>query len=328
MAHTFGPRFGTPHTMSSPMSLDSSQVTVGLDIGYDAVRMVAIETMASGPCLRRIGERSLPTTYTPQTLFDNAAEISKAIQAVVADGCDPSWPVVLGLRNRFATVMIPHLDSEMPSKSVHDWIMWEAEQFTDDSISNYIVDVSWTEHSADSGRDAFVVAARHEAVEALEAIAVAAKTAPAGMTVATAALINSFYATQTLTEWESAAVAHIEPGAIDIIFIRNNSLNLTVMPLDSHHEDGDKAIEAFGTQFRHLLNVMPEEDAPDTVYISSVRKDLKKLCERWSEELNRRIQPVEPFRGMEIDPAIESQLMIMDEASFMVAAGLALQPGK
>jgi Tfp pilus assembly PilM family ATPase len=310
------------------MSLGTSQITVGLDIGYDAVRMVAIEAMADGPCLRRIGERRLPTTYTPQTLFDNGAEISKAIQAVIADGCDPSWPVVIGLRNRFATVMIPHIGTEVPSKSVHDWIMWEAEQFTDDSISNYIVDISWTEHATDAGRDAFVVAARHEAVEALEAIALAAETTPVGMTVATAALINSFHATQTLTEWESAAVAHIEPGAIDIIFMRDNSLNLTVMPLDSHHEDSDKAIEAFGTQFRHLLNVMPEEDAPDTVYISSVRKDLTTLCERWSEELNRRIQVVEPFQGMEIDPAVEGQLMILDEASFMVAAGLALQPGK
>ena len=308
------------------MSTDASQITVGLDVGYDAVRMVAIEQSPQGPLIRRIGEQPLAMTYAPTALLDHRDDISTAIRDILTTHSEPDWPVIVGLRNRFATVMIPRVDASMPPQTTYDWLLWEAEQFTDESISNYVVDIGWSDHTTETGRDVFVVAARQNSVNAMNDIIESAEITPAGMTVATIALINAFEATHSLSEWESAAIAHIEPGAIDIIFMRDTSINLTVMPLESDQGSDDRAVESFSTQFRHLLNVMPEEDAPDTVYVSSERKNLKELCEQWGEQLNRRVAAVAPFQALQIDEAIEGQVKQLNEAAFMIAIGLALQP--
>ena len=168
--------------------------------------------------------------------------------------------------------------------------------------------------------------ARQELVDTLMGLMQAAGVTPAGMTVATVALINAFEVTHTLTEWESAALVHIEPGALDVIFIRGSSLNMAVMSLDPGQDNGKNALHMFGDQFRYLLNVMPEEDAPDTVYVSAEDGDiLPGLCSQWGEHLNRRVTPLTPFQGLQIDPSIEAQVQDMEQAAFMVATGLALQ---
>ena len=194
------------------MSTDTSQITVGLDIGYDAVRLVAIEKSRQGPLLRRIGEQPLARRYPPTTLLDHDEEISSAIRNILTEHSEPDWPVIVGLRNRFALVMIPRVDAKMPPKTAYDWLMWEAEQFTSESLSNYVVDIGWTDNTTETGRDVFVVAAHRESVEAMERITDSAGITSAGLTVATIALINAFEATHSLAEWESAAIAHIDAG--------------------------------------------------------------------------------------------------------------------
>ena len=308
------------------MSRAASQITVGLDIGYDAVRMAAIEQSPQGPLLRRIGLQPLSRSYAPNNLLDQKDDIATAVRNILAAHSDPDWPVIVGLRNRFATVLIPKLDASTSPQSTYDWLMWEAEQFTDEPISNYVVDIGWSDQTVDAGRDVLVVAARQDSVEAMQGIIDSAGITPAGLTVATIALINAFEVTHSLSNLDTAAIAHIEPGAIDIIFMRDSSLNLTVMPLESKQGNDDKAIESFSTQFRHLFNVMTEEDAPDTVYVSSERKNLDRLCEQWGEELSCRITTAAPLQGLQIDGDIADQVKRLNEAAYMVSIGLALQP--
>lgn len=306
------------------MSTAASQITVGLDIGYDAVRMAAIEQSPQGPLLRRIGLQPLSQSYAPTNLLDQKDDIAGAIRKILAEHSDPDWPVIVGLRNRFATVLIPKLDASVPPQSTYDWLMWEAEQFTDEPISNYVVDFGRSDHMADGNRDVLVVAVRKDSVEAMQDIVDGAGITPAGLTVASIALINAFEVTHSLSDLKTAAIAHIEPGAIDIILMRDASLNLSVMPLGSEPGSDEKAIESFSTQFRHLLNVMGEGDVPDTVYVSSERKDLERLCKQWGEQLDCCITAGVPLEGLQIDDDITEEVKRLNQAEFMVAIGLAL----
>ena len=307
------------------MSADTAQITVGLDIGYESIRLVAIERSPQGPTLRRVGIQPLAHRYTPNDLFTNTEDVTAAVRTVIETHSDPAWPVVVGLRNRFATLMLPHVDKSMNPKTTYEWLMWEAEHVIDTPLDDHVVDIGPTGHETDTGKDVCVVIARQESVDALMELMQAAGVTPVGMTVATVALINAFEVTHTLTEWESAALVHIEPGALDIVFIRGSSLNMAVMPLESGQGDGNNALHMFGDQFRYLLNVMPEEDAPDTVYVSMEDGGiLSGLCSQWGEQLNRRVTPLMPFQGLQIDPSVEEQVQDMEQAAFMVATGLAL----
>ncbi|SVE04598.1 uncharacterized protein METZ01_LOCUS457452, partial [marine metagenome] len=165
------------------MSTAASQITVGLDIGYDAVRMAAIEQSPQGPLLRRIGLQPLSRSYAPTTLLDQKDDIVAAVRNILAEHSDPDWPVIVGLRNRLATVLIPKLDASAPRQSNYDWLMWEAEQFTGEPISNYVVDIGWSNQTVDGGRDVLVVVARQDSVEAMQDIIDSAGITPAGLTV-------------------------------------------------------------------------------------------------------------------------------------------------
>ena len=306
------------------MSIDTSQITVGLDVGYESVRLVAIERTGQGPRILRAASQPLPQQYSPKNLFSNTEEISSAIRSLMEMHSEPDWSVIVGLRNRFASIMLPQVDKDMDAKTTFEWLKWEAEHIIDGSINEYIIDVGPTKYETAQGRSVFIVAAREEAVESLLKSAQGAGVNPSGMSVAIIALINAFEATHALTEWESTALVHIEPGAMDIVFIHGSNLNMAVMPVDPGRYDEEHVLQSFSTQFNHLLNVMPEEDAPDTIYISTDYKDVDDLCTHWGEQLNRRITPVQPFRGLQVDTDMEDKIHHLDEAAFMVATGLAL----
>jgi Tfp pilus assembly PilM family ATPase len=307
------------------MSDDSSAITVGLDIGYDAVRMVALAHTPDGPSLQHIGSQPYARPCTPTTLFKQPEALVQAVQAVMAPCGDPAWPVVLGLRNRFSTIILPQIDKKMALSKSYEWLMWEAGQFLDESLDHYVIDIGLSEQETEQIRDVFLVAARRESVDMLGQVAEAAGILPAAMTVASLALINAFEKIYTLSEWETAAIAHVEPGAIDLIFIRNLQRKVVVMPIDLSSGREAEGLEMFGAQFRYLINFMPEEEAPDTIYVSAAHSGLQKLCAAWGEQLNRRVTPVGPFQKMSMTEELRETVKKVDQPAYMVATGLALQ---
>ena len=144
------------------------------------------------------------------------------------------------------------------------------------------------------------------------------------MTVAIIALINAFQKSYALPDWETAALVHIEPACVDIVFLHDGQINLAAMPFDQGAGTAS-GLQTFGSQFRFLINQMPEEEAPDTVYVSSTQGRLPKLCSEWGEQLNRRVTQVTPFQNIEIPDALQKTVAHISPAAYMIATGLAFQ---
>lgn len=315
------------------MPSETSQITVGLDVGYEAVRLVAIEHTPDGPVLHRVGAQPLPAPRTPAALFENAADVTAAIRTVFASYGDPAWPVVGGLRNRFATVLLSQVDQSADAQTQYDWLMWEAAHAVIDPLDQYVVDAALTGRESEATREALIVAAREPAVDALFHLLQDAGLAPAALSVATIALLNAFEVAYRSEPGHKTALVHIEPGAIDVIFVRGTvsyvaalSLDADGAPLASTWTDG--ALTAFGSQLQALLNTFPHEEVPTRVIVSGEMSGLPEVCARWADILSRPVVPASPFRGMRAVPDLEATLQAGDWAPFMVAAGLALkQPG-
>lgn len=304
---------------------DFSDITVGMDIGYDAVRMVALVHTDDGQRLHRIGVEPYQSSYTPVTLFQHADEIAEAVRRLVASHYEPDWPVTFGLRNRFATVIIPPIEKKKSLAQNYDWINWEAVQCLDESLDHYIIDVALSGYEDGKTQDALVVAARREPVGIIREIAEAAGLENPALTVASVALINGFGATYNLSAWETASVVHIEPGAIDMIFIRDTQVKIMVMPIDMSSGDEETGLQMFGDQFRFFLNDMTEEETPDTIYVSGTHRQLQKLCSTWGEQLNRRVTQATPFQKMEVPDDLKSVVSKLNPSAYMVAVGLGVQ---
>lgn len=299
-------------------------ITVGLDVGYDAVRMVAIDHTGSGPALHRIGAQSYDIPYSPEHVFNQPDDLTSAIRTVIETYGDPGWPVTIGIRNRFATFLMPQVEKRMKGNQREEWLRWEAGHFVDDSLDHYILDSDLTGYQTDQTEDIFLVAARRDAVETTQSLAEAAGVAPAAMTVASIALINAFEKSYAPSDRETAALVHVEQACVDIIFLHDAQINLAVMPLDQGSGIAS-GLRSFGSQFKFLINQMPEEDAPNTVYVSGSQKSLQKLCSEWGEQLNRRVTLMMPFQNMEIPDPLQKPLKHINQAAFMIATGLAFQ---
>lgn len=315
------------------MPSDAPQITVGLDVGYEAVRLVALEQTPDGPVLHRVGIQSLPRPRTPRTLFADAADVSAAIRAVFASYGDPAWPVVGGLRSRFATIVRSQVDKSADAQAQIAWLMWEAAQVVIDPIEEYVVDIALTGRETKTTHEALVVAARTESVNALSQLFQEAGLTPAALTVATIALFNAFEASYGLGEGRPVALVHIEPGAWDVLFIRGGLSKVMTMSFDpdtgggaSRRAGDDAAIKAFGTQFQALLNTLSVEEAPDWIVVSGELDGLPEVCTRWADILNRPVTPASPFQQMSVIPTLSEMMQSDCLAPFMVATGLALRP--
>jgi len=203
--------------------------------------------------------------------------------------------------------------------------MWEAAQFLDESLDHYIIDIDLAGHATDTVQEALVVAARREPVDILRQIADSVGFEDPALTVASIALINGFESIYDLTAWESTAVVHIEPNALDLIFIRDVRIKLLVMPLDTGAGSEMEALRAFGDQFRYLLNDMTEEEAPDTVYVSNTNRHVARLCSAWGEQLNRRVTQASPFQKIDVPGDLKDTVGNLNPSAFMVAVGLGCQ---
>lgn len=298
-------------------------ITAGLDIGYDAVRMVAVDQSGGKPALHRIGTQRYDKPRAPEHLFDDPEALTEAIRKVMEAYGDPSWPVTIGIRNRFVAYMVLQAESKMNAEQREQWLRWEAGHFVDDSLDHYVLDSASTGYHSDKVEDVFLVAARKEAVDTLQSLTEAAGVTPAAMTAGMVALINGFEKSYALSDWETAALVHIEPACVDIAFLHDGRINLAAMPLGQVADGG--GLESFGSQFRFLINQMPEEEAPDTVYVSGAQRRLQKLCSDWGEQLNRRVTQMTPFQNIEIPEAFQKPLEGVNLAAFMIAAGLAFQ---
>ena len=194
-------------------------ITVGLDVGYDAVRMVAIDHTGSRPALHRIAAQSYDIPYSPEHLFDQPDYLTSVIRTVIETYGDPGWPVTIGIRNRFATFLMPQVEKRMKGNQREEWLRWEAGHFVDDSLDHYILDSDLTGYQTDQTEDIFLVAVRRDAVEKLQSLAEAAGIAPAAMTVASIALINAFEKSYAPSDRETVALVHhrmpviVEPDA-------------------------------------------------------------------------------------------------------------------
>jgi Tfp pilus assembly PilM family ATPase len=299
-------------------------ITVGLDIGYDAVRLIAIDHTATGPVLHSIGAQRYDTPRSARNLFDHPDGLTDAIRQVMETYGDPGWPVTVGIRNRFAVFLLPQVEKKLNTNQREEWLRWEAGHFVDDSLDHYILDSDSAGYQTDKTEDVFLVAARREAVETVKSLVEAAGVAPAAMTVAIIALINSFEKSYALSDWETAALVHIEPACVDIVFIHDGQINVVAMPLDQG-AGAATGLASFGSQFRFLINQMPEAEAPDTVYVSSAQGRLQKLCSEWGEQMNRRVTQMTPFQNIEIPDSLTNTIGRVNQAAFIIATGLAFQ---
>lgn len=89
---------------------DYSNISVGMDIGYDAVRMVALARSGEGLRLHRFAVESYETLHTPLSLFRKPDDILQAVRKLVEKHYEPDWPVTFGLRNRFAAISTPQIE--------------------------------------------------------------------------------------------------------------------------------------------------------------------------------------------------------------------------
>lgn len=307
------------------MSENRSEITIGLDIGYDGVRLVAVDHSANIPVLTRVGSAEYTSPLTPNTLFQHPDQISAATLKVLSAHGGDGWPVNVGLRNRFASVIMLQMPKKKTLAQCYEGLIWEAGQFLDESLDHYTIDFSLLDHPSDHVQNAIVVAARKEPVSVTSASVASSGVEPAGMTVASIALLNAFRASYVLSAWESAALVHIEPGAVDVILIRDQQIKIMVIPIDPYIENEEEGLLAFGEQLRYLLNFMPEDETPDTVYISGVQSLIPRLCTVWGEQLNLRVTQATPFVRMTIPDNLKDAVDRVSGPAFMVAAGLALQ---
>lgn len=299
-------------------------MTIGLDIGYDAVRLAALEqTATEGHIVNCVGVQPLTRSYLPHELLRAGEDVTNAIRTVMETYGNPDWPVVLGVRNRFATVARLAVDKSMDAKTSYRWMHWEIEQTVPDPVEQYAVDIAMTGHETETSREAFVIAARHESINTFLRYCEEAGVYPLEVTVASVALINAFEAAHPLSEWESAALVHLEPGALDFILVRSTAFHIVTLPLDT--ADGSAGFDQAGGCIERVLNEGMVEETPDRIFVSAVHPELAGLCERWSKQTGRPITPVAPFENLERNPALEDQLRTMDQAGLMVAVGLALQ---
>lgn len=314
------------------MTPDTPQITVGLDVGYEAVRLVALEQTPDGPVVHRVGAQPLPRPRTPKSLFADPADVTAAIRTVFASYGDPAWPVVGGLRNRFATIVRTQVDKSADARAQYEWLMWEAAQAVIDPIEQYVVDVALTGHETVTTWDALIVAARQEPVESLFQLLQAAGITPVALNVATIALVNAFEAAYHLTYGETAALVHIEPGVLDAILIRDAVSNVAVVSLCSDvvgtQDDRavtDSTLSALDSQFQALFNFLPPGESPDWIVVSGECDRLPDLCKRWADNLKRPVTPASPFQQMRAVPALAKTVSSDRWAPFMVATGLALR---
>ena len=153
-------------------------ITAGLDIGYDAVRMIAIDHTGSGPVLHSIGVQRYDTPCSAENLFEHPENLTSAIRKVMENYGDPGWPVTIGIRNRYAVFLLPQVEKSMNAAQREEWLRWEAGHFVDDSLDHYILDSDSAGYQTDKTEDIFLVAARREVVTSLQSLSVAAGIAP------------------------------------------------------------------------------------------------------------------------------------------------------
>lgn len=302
-----------------------SEITIGLDIGYDAVRLVAVEHAPEGPILTRLGLSAYDKPLLPVTLFQNPDQIISAARKVLSAHGGEGWPVTVGLRNRFASVIMAQIPKKKTLAQCYEGLIWEAGQFLDASLDHYIIDVSLLDHISEHAQDAIIVAARKEPINVTRASVISSGVEPVGLTVACLALVNAFSVSYQLSAWESVALAHIEPGAVDIVLIRDQQIRIMVIPIDPDIENEVDGLLAFGEQLRYILNFMPEDETPDTVYVSGVHPLIPRLCAVWGDQLNLRVTQAAPFVRMTIPESLKGAVDSVSGPSFMVAAGLALE---
>lgn len=302
-----------------------SEITIGLDIGFDAVRLVAVEHTPDGPILARLGLAVYDYPLSPITLFQNPDQIVSASRKVLSAHGGDGWPVTVGLRNRFASVIMAQIPKKKTLAQCYDGLIWEAGQFLDESVDHYILDVTVLDHIWEHTQDAIIVAARKEPITVTRASMTACGVEPVGLTVASLALINAFHASYQLSAWEAVALVHIEPGALDVVLIRDRQIRIMVIPMDPDVDNEADGLLAFGEQLRYILNFMPEEETPDTVYISGVHPLIPRLCPAWGDQLNLRVTQAAPFVRMTIPDKLKNTVDSVSGPSFMVATGLALQ---
>jgi Tfp pilus assembly PilM family ATPase len=214
---------------------------------------------------------------------------------------------------------------------LHDWVMWEAQQYLPAPLEEYVVDYQKLRLHEESGLwEILVVLARREAIRERTRLFKAVNLKPAIMDVDPMALQNSFEVNYPSVVDFPVAVVNLEGDLTTILATRGGvpeGVSTMVTPAES-----EELCRKINTTLADLLDRMIPEggDRKETrfgkVLFSGGGPHLPDVVNFLSSAGQLEVELADPFRELAILPALREKLDQSYRASeFMLATGLALR---
>lgn len=296
---------------------------MGLEMSSGVLRVVQVQHRQGRPRLLALEAQDLP----PE--FEDIPTRQGPVWNVIKSGRRGDR-IVVNVPGSAALIRKIQVEgSEM--NYLHDWVMWEAQQYLPAPLEEYVVDYQKLRVHEESGLwEVLVVLARREAIQERTRLFKLVNLKPTIMDVDPMALQNSFEVNYPSSVDFPVALVNLEGDLTTIMATREGvPEGVTTLATPSESEEICRKIN---TTLAHLLDRMSLGEGQEAerrfgkVLFSGGNPHLSDVVNSLSSEHELEVELADPFRELAILPAIREKLDQSYRASeFMLATGLALR---
>jgi type IV pilus assembly protein PilM len=219
----------------SPMSM-----TVGLDIGSDAVRAAVVKSPKSGPVLRRFAEMPLPTGAVHAGDVIDEGAVTEAVAALWRRHRFPRKRIVVGIANQRVMVRqvdVAQLEEAELVKALSVQVQDALPIPVEDAVLDFVPLEEYTTPEGDLRLSILVVAAQRDMVEGLVRIASNAGLSVLSIDLQAFGLVRAAFGTDLLEGGEGPqALFDIGASVSQIAVVRGGLARLVrILPTGGEH---------------------------------------------------------------------------------------------